>query len=230
MTIIPTANVSAVGSNPSATAIILDDDISSTIVLQINPTGSNNSTAFTDSSSFNRLITTSGDTKILNNEAIFDGSGDFLSIPSSVDFAAGSGDMTIELKLKTTQTLLNATCLSRVSSGFGNGSWTILNGSGNKPVIYWADFSTSSPFLQSSIAINDGITHHLAWVKSGNIHTLYIDGTIANTLTTGTVMQNSGANLIIGNDLIFNGRDYAGAISGVCISKLARSPGNFGLA
>lgn len=73
------------------------------VVLQMQPSGADGSTAFTDDSATARTLTAQGnaqvDTAVTlfgNPTALFDGSGDFIASDSSADFDFGSGDFTIE--------------------------------------------------------------------------------------------------------------------------------------
>jgi hypothetical protein len=185
------------------THVTTGDPFFANVVLLMLPIGADNSTTFTDSSSYNRVITTIGNTKIVSNKVIFDGSGDALSVASSPDFAMGSGDFTIEWLGESTQTSAYAALLSRRSGAFVSGSWDLYLTEGTgKCNIFWADYSGNTALLISTISTNDGLPHHIAWVRSGNVHTLYIDGVAVATQTTTVTMPDIPGNpLTIGSEV-----------------------------
>lgn len=98
----------------------------------------------------------------------------------------------------------------------------------NKPTVFWRDYSSGSALLvSSSTGYNDGNWHHLAWVRYGNVHTLYLDGIAKATVTTAVEMVDCGASLVIGNDLIYTPRHYLGYLQDVRISGVARYTADF---
>lgn len=202
-------------------------------------TGANNSTTFTDTSPFSRTITRYGDAKISttqskwgNGSGYFDGSGDYLTTPSSANYAMGSSNFTIEMWFFTSQnTVPNATLIARINTGFGTGSWTIQatgDSANGTPTIWCREYSPSTPILASSSSgYNNGQWHHLAWARNGNVHTLYLDGIAKATTTTAVSLLDSEASLSIAEDLVFP-RAYAGYLQDIAITKgIARYTADF---
>jgi hypothetical protein len=231
LTPIASPGVFVIGSGSNWTGTITNDDTDasfSSVVLLLQPVGADNSTAFVDLSSYARTITTIGDTKILGNRASFDGSGDNLSAASSTALAMDSGDFTIELIFTTSQTSSYPAFLSRRDSSFGSGSWAFYASDGTGKInIFWADFSGSAPILAASAATNDGTQHHVAWVRSGTTHTLFVDGVSVATATSSASMPDISFPLIIGGEAS-TARDYAGTIKGLRITKgVARYSASF---
>jgi Concanavalin A-like lectin/glucanases superfamily len=233
LSIVPFAGVLQAVVNPAATFTILNDDASlgdplfASVVFSMLPIGIDNSTVFTDNSSYGRIITTVGDTKIVGNAAIFDGSGDYLTIPTSISLSMGSGDFCIETQIQTIQSTLYAAFLTRGNPGFSSGSWSLLIGPSGKLVVYLANFSGSSPILTSTTTINDGVPRHIAWNRSSGINKLYIQGVAEDTVSSLAVMPDAGTPLCLGNDLNFGGRNYSGKIKFARITAASRYPNNF---
>jgi hypothetical protein len=213
-------------NSPPVPIIPPTDPLFANVVFLLLPIGADNSTTFTDSSSYARTISRVGDTKILSNRAVFDGAGDRLLIPTSASLAMGGSNFCLELLTATTQTNNFATFMSRGSSGFGAGSWSILIQS-NKATIYWADFSTGSAFLTSTSNVNNAALNHIAWDRNGTTHRLFFNGIQQDTKTTSVSMPNVGTQLAVGDDLNFGSRNFAGSIGVVRITNASRYTANF---
>ena len=84
------------------------------VVLHLPMDGPENGTTFVDRSKTSKTVTTAGNTKLVATQSkfggrscYFDGSGDYLTVPSSSDFVFGTGDFTIECWLYGSQTAPN---------------------------------------------------------------------------------------------------------------------------
>jgi hypothetical protein len=178
-------------------------------------------TSTADASSYARSVTATGaassatQSKWGGSSISFNGSGQYLTVADSAALELGGSDFAIELWMRTTQTTTYATLASRVSAGFGSGSWSLmLNASGTGSVaLYAANFSTSAPMLLTSgVSVADGAWHHVAWVRNGTQHSLYVDGTRYATATSSMTVADISQSLAIGTDLVFSGRDFSGYI------------------
>lgn len=201
------------------------------VSLLLHMNGSNGSTTFTDSSNNALTVTANGNAQISTAESkfggasgSFDGSGDYLTIASSALFDFGGGDMTIEFWFKSTQTTADIVVFGREWGGDYTGGWGImLNGPGGSPLtIYWADYSISTYLMQATgTGYRDGNWHHFAWTKSGNNHTMWLDGASAATATTSATFATVNKNITIGNDLTFGSgaRAYLGYLDDLRVTK-----------
>lgn len=205
----------------------ISDPLFANVVFLMIPIGADNSTVFSDSSTYTQTITTIGDTKILSNKAIFDGMGDRLTVPASPNLAMGSSNFCFETEIETSQTTSFAAFMTRGSAGFGAGSVSFLISPAGKLAIYWADFSTSVPLFTSTTSINDGVLRHVAWDRSGSTHRLFVAGVLEATVTTGVAMPDCLGILAIGDDLNFGGRNYNGKNKVVRITSASRYTANF---
>lgn len=85
-------------------AISTDSCFDTDTVVMLHMNGTDGSTTFTDSSSNTKTVTANGNAQIDTAQSqfggasgLFDGSGDYLSIPDDADWDFGTGDFTIDL-------------------------------------------------------------------------------------------------------------------------------------
>jgi hypothetical protein len=178
---------------------------------------------FVDSSQTPKVITAFGgatqsaaQSKWGGKSAFFDGSGDYLTVPGSASLELGGSDFVVEMWMRTTQATGYATLVCRGVGNFSSGAWTLLlnNGTTGNVAVFASDYSGSLALVSTSGAnVSDGEWHHVAWVRSGSTHSIYIDGTRRAERSGSAFVFNSSENAIaIGNDLVFGGRDYNGHI------------------
>lgn len=163
---------------------------------------------------------------------LLDGNGDYISTPSSTDFDFGSEDFTVEQWLRTSSSVLYDCVFSRFSlTSAAVGDWKLLlnHGSVGNCGLYAADYSTSAVMLLTAgVTINDGAWHHLAWVRNGTSHKIYVDGTARASGTFSFSMSASSNPLIYGMDRQTGGRFFNGNIDEIRISKgIARWTADF---
>lgn len=180
------------------------------VSLLMHMNGTNNSTAFVDNSKNAFTVSAVGDAKISTaqskfggDSALFDGTGDYLSIPQSSAFDFGSGDFTIEA-------WVYATALS------GNSRTIITKGWGSNPygpfVIFYDNISAITFYASSNnagwnIASNVAILaspslntwHHIAVSRQGFNIRLFGNGNLTNTITTTSALMTNSSITTIGN-------------------------------
>lgn len=211
----------------------------SSVSLLLHMNGSNGSTTFTDSSPSPKTITAVGNAQVSTAQSKFggaslllDGSGDNLSVPDSDAFYL-PGDFTVE-------------CFVYALSWSGNSGYVQLMG--QWPV---ADFAPLIPYFLNGVpsiaassnqsswdilntgtgsAIPTSTWTHVAWVRSGNKWSVYVDGTerVLSASASGTP-YNAAAALAIGRS-VDGGPQYAfnGYIDELRITKgVARYTANF---
>ena len=171
------------------------------------------SNRFIDNSTNNFAITVAGNTSISSfdpfvpntsyssyGSGYFDGSGDYLTAPSSSAFDFGTGSFTVECWVNLTAYTANGPIID-----FGNGNSTTrlaliqANSSGS---FMWYQGVTGS-IITSSIAVSLNTWNHVAIVRNGTACTMYINGISAGTATNS--QSYSDANCFIGklNDAAF---------------------------
>jgi hypothetical protein len=206
------------------------------VVLALPFDGTDGSTTITDISSTPKTVTVVGNahieadqSKFGGTSAYFDGTGDYLTIPTSTDFNFGSGDSTVECWIKTATTLQYQSIVAR-GIAWTAGSWILLINntvSGGEVAVYSASGGDLLVFT-SGVSVIDNNWHHIAWVRNGTVHLLFVDGIIRGTATLSYTIADISATLAIAQDLNFAGRDYAGYIDDLRITKgIARYTADF---
>jgi hypothetical protein len=158
-------------------------DVSALLPMQ----GANNGTTFTDVSNnaltvtaLGNAKTTTADFKWGNSCAIFDGSGDYLTIAASSVMDFGTGNYTLEMwvnwtSVSGTQTLLD----------IGNGTTQLYITGGN--TVYFFDSGAFVINAVSMTQLNAGTWYYLAVVRSGNTRTIYVNGvSVASASRSGS--------------------------------------------
>jgi len=164
------------------------------VVLAMPMGGLNNSTVFTD---IKRHSVTSAGTPVISttqskfggSSAYFDGSGDLLSTPSSIDFDLADVDFTIEFYAY----FINGghggsyCALLEIGNQTDAGCLAIISDAGYSPakiraIGYNAGEVSLCPTLGADIS-NDA-WHHIALSKSGDTYRTYVDGTLYGTVTS----------------------------------------------
>lgn len=171
------------------------------LLMSANAAGTNST--FSDSSSSGHTITPSGDPtqgsftpyRKGSYSVEFDGSGDYLSAPTSSDFSFGTGDFTVECWF-TKNALSHAGIwqISSTSSGLQSanyGTTLALGYQSGVMQIYGAGNSTTA-----SHSIVTGKFYHAAYVRSSGVSKLYIDGT--EIISQSDTTNYSHTNMVIG--------------------------------
>jgi len=139
----------------------------------------------------------------------FDGSGDYLSIPTSSEFAYGTGDFTVEcwVYMKANPSADAGIIDQRPAST--NGSYFMLGvNSSGQLFVYVNTAYRVGP--SATTAINTNTWYHVAYARSSGTGTLYVNGTSVGSWVDST-------NYVSGGGFIahhaFNAADFNGHIS-----------------
>jgi hypothetical protein len=225
-TILSVAAQGASGGAPSADPMWAD------VLLLVTGSGADGSTTFTDESSFARPITAFGavqmDTgvQILGGPSIlFDGDGDYLTVPDSNDWVMGA--FTIEAIVRTATANVGIIGPSGgTDAAFG---WTLYTG--DNGYIYFQYFDNTATgrdfnaFPGTQVAT--GAAHHVCIERNAsNVMRTYYDGVIQKEATVTHTFQNGTAALHIGRKV--NGPlDFSGSMAEIRITRAARYDGAF---
>lgn len=158
----------------------------------------------------------------------FDGTGDYLTVPDSVDWDFGTGDFTIDFwfnfaALKNQNSFMDGRATLSISP------WTLnyFGPSGVFPNQFsWYD-GIDHRLTFGNPAISTGSWHHLALVRSSGTLRLYVDGTYYLSRADSVNYTKSGGVLTIGKALDAN-VEINGYMEEIRISKgIARWTENF---
>jgi hypothetical protein len=152
-------------------------------------------TDFSDSASIPKTITPYGNAQISNGWAVFDGTGDYLTVDSSIWGTIGTGDFTIEF-------YLNATAFD-TSNGFGSGlvdtrssslGFIILANNSGVLTIY-EQGGTTHATSSGIIPLNTSV--HIATSRISGTQYIFVNGT--NVLQYASAYNHTGTALTIGS-------------------------------
>ena len=166
--------------------------------------GSDGSTTFTDSGPNNLTITSNNGAKITSSiskfggtSGFFDGTNDYLTLPSTITF---TGDFTIETWVYWSGGSSFVQYAGIISNRSGTGVFSpiyLVNTTGNLEAGNWG----ISGYVVSTLAITTGAWNHVALVRSGSTMRFYING--VQDASTGNVSGTlTASNLAIGSSAI----------------------------
>lgn len=194
--------------------------------------------AFTDNSPNNYAITAFGNTTVTGNNPFqagyysnyFDGSGDYLTVPSNAALDLTSGDFTIELWYLANSTA-EATFLDKDGRAFvafpqyavgidASSKLRVFLGSGNG--------TSSLQTITTSYTATTGTWTHVAVTRIGTTITVYANGVSAASVTQTATMVSGGSALGIGCRSSGDAGLFNGYLSNIRIVKgTAVYTGNF---
>lgn len=198
--------------------------------------GPDASTTFTDSGVTGHSVTANGNVQIDTAQskfggaaALFDGTGDYLTVPVATDFDFGSGDFTVDFWARRNGAQTGF-CGLFITDTSGSGGWNLLLGSsgvaGTTNAPYFAD-NSQAVALASSTVLADATWTHVALIRSGDTLYLFQDGTQTASVSVAGKSFDYGAATVLtigANSTLY----YNGWIDELRISKgIARWTANF---
>jgi len=216
-------NAVGIGSYSTASNSITagGDSYYSSVSLLLHMNGSNGSTTFTDNSGTPKTVTASGDAQVSTARsqwggasALFDGTGDYLSVPSNSAWAF-SGDFVVECWVYRTSA---PSLASIIGVGFQIGGLGIAINSSN-------NISVTRPGTAIDHTFSAGVPmnawSHIAISRSGTNLRCYVDGVQKDTTQTNTRSYAQGE-LVIGMDGNKSSQGFIGNIDDLRITAHAR--------
>jgi hypothetical protein len=165
------------------------DAFFSNVSLALHCEGADASTTFTDASYVPNTVTAVGNAQIDTAQfkfgsasALFDGTGDYLTIPNATPLQLQTGDFTIELWVRLNSAAANI-IITQHATGTGTYPWRIWFESATSKFGFngFASNGTSSYSMQQTGTSTTGIWYHLAAVRTGNNFLFFVDGAAAGT-------------------------------------------------
>lgn len=163
------------------------------------------------------------------NTLLLDGTDDYITTPDSVDLAFGTGDFTFDFNIQRSETG------TAQHNQFGQANAALSTGyhlGGLKPTTNLFRFGMNNETYnaESSVAITDTNTHHLAAVRKGNDLAVAVDGVWGSIVDiTGITYTDVGAGGVFAwgqTGAYTAGSSHAGSMGQCRISNVARwTPG-----
>jgi hypothetical protein len=159
----------------------------SSVSLLLHGDGTNGSTTITDSSPSPKTVTAVGNAQVSTAQSkyggasiAFDGTGDYLELATTTDFAF-SGDFTVEswVYFSTAPTGVNAAWV--IDFRIGSTNHLVAGIYSSSPKIICGLNALSSI---GTTTLTASTWHHLAWVRSGSTITSYVNGVSDGTFST----------------------------------------------
>ena len=190
------------------------------------------STTFTDSELTPKTVTAydnaqidTAQSKFGGASGFFDGTGDYLTVPDSDDWAFGTGDFTIDWWVRFVTTAVSHSFFSQKTDT--NNRYILYF---NNNTIYWSQLVGGSGGNNIAKAWTPSIDtwYHVALVKASGVYTFYIDGASIGSNTENTSIANLTGNLEICRDTDSGSNFFNGWLDEIRISKgIARWTANF---
>jgi hypothetical protein len=164
--------------------------IDSNTVLMLHCDGTNGSTTFTDSSQYTHTVTANGNAQVSTSNVkfgtgsgVFDGTGDYLALDGSSDFAFGSGDYTVDFWVRVASLPQYAHLYdARPTSTLG------------AYLVIYVDVATGhlqctngTTDIGGTTNLNSATYAHIAVTRSGTTRRVFVNGTIEATDSSDSV-------------------------------------------
>ena len=146
----------------------------------------------------------------------FDGTGDYLQISDSTDFTMGSGDYTIEGWFYP-EDVSSRRFYGQRASDASELQFLLETNSSSVLVYYFSIGDTNYPVTGNALVANRW--YHIAVTRSGNVHTLYVDGTSVATRTQSGSLDDRAQPFSIGRQGNYTAETFSGYISNFRICK-----------
>lgn len=190
-----------------STSTIFDTDTK----LMLHTNGADASTTFTDSSTTANTVTAVGNAQIDTAQSkfggasgLFDGTGDYLTVPDSANWAFGSGAFTIDFWVRFNTVPAGFTALVTQFDAFNTDrSWQIGH-TGSTNTFSFAVSNTGSSTadaISASWSPSTATWYHIAIIRTGDSLKAFIDGTQVGstyTLSAAYSLKDSAGLLVVG--------------------------------
>jgi hypothetical protein len=211
--------------NPYRFATGPNDPHFASVVLLLHGDGTNGSTDIIDSSALELtqtantgVITSTTDPKFGTASLSCSGSN-AVTFPAGSHWAFGNGDFTVEYWIKTSNTAGQIFGLR----AYVQGAWNVILYNSR---LYWQRFITDGNLYSVSFSAYLGLWTHVAHVRSGTTHKMYINGIEVSSVTDSYNYNNSSNTLLVGGMSGGNG-NFTGGLEIRVTKGVARYTADF---
>jgi len=216
-----------------------DEVLFSGVKLLIGFEGVDGSTSFVDESSAARTVTPSGNAQIDTAQfkygaasGLFDGTGDFLTVPHSTDFSVVV-PFTIECFIRLNASPASSSrfgIVAKAASTFANGAMLAIrretDTSQTVRLQATAGLAPSGSSIIGTTVLSTGTWYHAAMSYDGTVLRLFLNGVEEGSATVA-IVENTADDLLIGRWPGSTARDFNGWIDEVRFSRKCLYQANF---
>ena len=164
------------------------------VSLLLHGNGTNGSTTITDNSPSPKTVTAVGNAQISTAQSkfggasiAFDGTGDYLTLPSGTAFQFGTGDFTVEMWVYFSNAASNQIYLLDARNASQTTAWAFFRNDNINP-----SFSNKLAWFTGSVVLTGPLLTtantwtHLAVAKQGTSFRFFVNGVLSDTATDTT--------------------------------------------
>jgi len=194
--------------------------------------GADTSTTFTDSARIGtaKTVTANGNAQVDTAQSkfggasgLFDGTGDYLSIPTSSDFDFASGDFTIDFWVRPNALSGHEglTSINNVALTSGGFFMEFDNaGAPSAPLrvfVTYTDATTTDTYATGGFST--GTWYHIAFVRSGSNFYIFVDGVQKATWSSAKQLKDAPNGMVIGRLYTDSAGNFNGWIDEFRVTK-----------
>lgn len=163
-------------------------------------------------------IAASGQITENTGAVFFDGTGDYLQMPDSSDFAFGAEDYTIELWIYSHTLSATQRIFGQRAADAGS-IQMLLETNASGALSYYFSIGDSSNQLGTTVVTQINTWHHIAITRLSGTHTLYVDGVSVDTDSTSGSLDDRAEPFSIGRQGNYISNVFNGYLSNIRICK-----------
>ena len=147
---------------------------------------------------------------------VFDGTDDYVSVPSSTSFNFGTGDFTVEMWVYPTSVKSFSLLDFRINETNPNGNAFVIATSTSSPLYAWVVYQGGNQIVGSTMVANQWV--QLVVNRVGTSVKMFLNGVQIGTTWTTSNTFTDGA-FVLGTDYPLNARFFQGNVSSIKIYK-----------
>ena len=149
-------------------------------------------------SAFGNAAVSGAQSKYGGSSFAFDGTGDYLTVPSSTAFDFAGGDFTLEAWLYPNVLAANREIIGKRANGSSYGPVVAYLTAANAPAFLCSNNGAGWPVNFGGSALANSTWSHVAWVRYGNLFSIYVNGVLSGSATVAVTLQTTAQAVSIG--------------------------------